>query len=61
MPQNLREGGMITFRRMFSDRSPIMGQVIFIGLHSVLVKSGVPGSADEMILFVDLDHICRDQ
>ena len=59
MPQNLKAGDLITFRRMFKDQSPRMGEIIFIGLHSVVVKTGVVGDTGEMKIFVELDHICR--
>ena len=54
MPQ-LEKGGLIMFRRMFLDKNPRLGEIIFIGFNAVVVKLGI---TDEMV-FVQLDQICR--
>ena len=56
MPQ-LVKGGLVMFRRMFLDNNPRLGEIVFIGFNSVVVKTGI-GTTDEK-LFVDLDQICR--
>ncbi|MBL7142084.1 MAG: hypothetical protein ISS83_00225 [Candidatus Pacebacteria bacterium] len=59
MPQNLKVGGLATFRRMFTDAHPQIGEVVFIGLESVIVKTGIPGITDEINLFVPTNQICQ--
>jgi len=56
VPQ-LEKGGKIMFRRMFLDKNPRLGEIVFIGFKSVVIKTGIE-TAEEM-LFVELDQICQ--
>ena len=58
MPQRLEKGGIITFRRMFKDSTPIVGEVVLIGFDAVAVRIGIAGITDESELLVLFGEIC---
>jgi len=58
VPKELKKDGLIMFRRMFKDSSPVMGKIILVGFDAVVAKIGRPGSVEEREVFVLTREIC---
>ena len=59
MPQELKMGGLVLFRRLLKDAAPILGEIMIVGIGAIAVRIGFPGSPDERDVIVFENEICK--